>query len=165
MINKKIVERGLAHVYIVGGSDEHTKDLENAELIAIELGLGIWEKSSDICVRDGCIILEDFNNGKSSNDTLDCQAGEEYIILRNNCRIDCNFNGWTIKDEATHIYHFNNIILRGQDTLTLFNGKGEDRGNRLFFQNPEKCASLWNDDHDTMFLRDGEGKLVWFYEY
>lgn len=126
MVNKEILEQGLAHVYLCAGL-RYEKELQKAEEKARENEIGIWKKSTSECA--GCIEL------------LELNAEEEFFILKNNCNLDCKLEG---KDEANHFFKIG--MLAGEEKRI------ESKGN------------IWNNDGDRLFLRDGEG-LVLYYSY
>ncbi len=162
-INVKILQEGLANFYSYQKT-QYTSKLKNAEQSAREEKKGIWEKSRHPCAS--CISLKEIENGEDKDD---CSAGNEWIILLNSCSQACILNGWTIKDDASHIYAMKEIALQENQEITLYSGQGRDVQEQnkiiLFFQNKDKCASVWNDDTDSFFLRDDQGKLVLYEHY
>jgi len=162
-INEKILEEGLANFYSYQET-RYTSKLKKAEQSAREEKKGIWEKSLSSCAS--CISLEEIENGE---DKEDCSAGNEWIAFLNQCSQTCILNGWTIKDDASHIYAFKEIELQENQEIILYSGQGKDVQEQnkitLFFQNKDKCASVWNDDTDSLFLRDNQGKLVMYKHY
>ena len=71
---------------------------------------------------------------------------EEYFIIENNCENTCELTGWLVKDDANH--HFNLRKIEGK-TQEKYVSEGK----------------VWNNNGDRYFMRDGNGKLVIFYEY
>ncbi|MEK6820519.1 MAG: thermonuclease family protein [Nanoarchaeota archaeon] len=121
--------------YFTYNEDKYTSRLKSAEKKAINKQIGVWELSQDECAR--CIILMELNKEEPG----------EYIILKNNCGFDCSLYSWTIKDDVTHITDLNFIVNAGHQKTINFEG------------------AIWNDDHDTFFLRDDAGRLVLWYRY
>lgn len=159
-INEEILKAGLANFYSYQDS-QYTNKLKKAQVSAISNNKGIWEKSQNPCSE--CIMLEKIENGKGKDD---CLTGVEFLKLKNSCKISCTINGWTLKDDASHIYKFSTSIP-SSSTLTLYSGQGQDniKENIFYYQNKDKCASIWNDAGDSIFLRDNEGKLALYYNY
>jgi endonuclease YncB( thermonuclease family) len=115
--------------------DSYYNKLKLAEQEAREKNINLWEKSKNFC-KD-CIILVELNN---------IDPGE-YIILKNNCNYTCNLNNWTIKDDANHLKKLD-FTLKEKEKITInYNG------------------SIWNDDKDSLYLRDEKELLVLFYRY
>jgi len=83
------------------------------------------------------------SNGKCSNciELLELNPREEYFILKNNCDFSCELEA---KDEANHFF---NIEINGKEEKKI-----ESKGN------------IWNNNRDSLFLRDKEG-LVLYYSY
>jgi len=115
--------------------DPFLDDLRKAEEKARKKEIGIWKKSKDKCAS--CIILIRLNK---------IDPGE-YVLLKNSCNFGCNLSQWTIKDEATHFTTLNFSLLAGQEKKIEYKGR------------------IWNDNHDTLFLRDSKGLLVLWYRY
>jgi len=163
LINAQILQEGLANFYSYRET-HYTSKLKKAEQSAREEKKGIWEKSQHAC--SSCISLEEIENGE---DKEDCKAGNEWIAFLNQCSQACILNGWTIKDDASHIYTLKEIVLQENQEIILYSGQGQNNQTTdqviLFFQNKDKCASVWNDDTDSLFMRDGQGKLVLYEHY
>ncbi len=114
-INKELVEKGLAHLYLCEGT-RYCPDLLKAEKKAREKELGIWKKSTSKC-KD-CFELVELN------------AELEYFILKNTCNYGCSGDG---KDEANHFFE---ISLEG-DEEKIIESKGNvwnNNGDRLFIR-------------------------------
>lgn len=136
-INLEIVEKGFAHSYLVfdGEEDDFSKAEENAQ----ENKLGIWALSP----YSECI-------------TAKINKYDEYVEIFDSCNVD--FNGWTLKDESTKMYHFSKDM---DDKFTLYSGKGEDASEKSYWGKD----TVWNDDHDRIFIRDSNGLLAFYDSY
>lgn len=134
-INLELVEFGLASVFLAD-DEKLFKEVENS---AKERGVGIWEKSED----SGCIELE-------------INKKEEYIIIDNKCEV--NLEGWLIKDESTKRYIFPRI---DSEKVILYSGDGQDEDSELYWG----AGNVWNDDKDSIFVRDKNGFLVYHDSY
>lgn len=137
MINKEILRLGLANFYSYGSS--YDAELLNAENSARNNELGLWTKSRDKCAY--CIILVSLDKGGQEG-----HEDDERVIFNNICSFSCNLEGWTMKDDANHIYKFDETI----------------EANKIL---EIKQKSVWNDERDSLFLRDNNGGLVVFYRY
>ena len=136
-INLEIVRLGYAHAYLVDPSE--LNDFKAAEKEAIEKGRGIWQKSE----YSSCL-----------NVNLNKQA--EYVGIEDNCNI--NFAGWTLKDESAKSYKLDKVKTH---KFTIYSAKGKD-GETEFYWGRGKA---WNDDKDTVFIRDSKGFLAYYYAY
>ena len=65
--------------------------------------------------------------------------------------------GWTVKDESTHIYEFQELVLSPGQSVSLRSGEGTDSLINVYWHDD---SSVWNNDGDVCFLRDGNGLLV-----
>jgi len=70
---------------------------------------------------------------------LELNAEDEYFILKNHCSFQCELEG---KDEANHFF---DITLSGEEEKTI-HSKGR----------------VWNNDGDSLFLRDEDGLLLYY---
>ncbi len=117
-INKKLLEKGLAHVYLCEDL-RFEKELRKEEQEAREDGKGIWKKSSSKCA--GCIEL------------LELNPEEEFFILKNDCEHSCSLEG---KDEANHFFK---IELEGREEKRI-ESKGNvwnNEGDSLFLRDED----------------------------
>ena len=162
-INVLLVKEGLATVYTVGSNKKYISELEKAQRDAREGQGCIWQKSSSC--KD-CIGIAYLNSNAEGDDCKN--PNDEYIKFSNSCSAECELTGWTIKDEATHIYTFPEFILQSNSLLTLKSGKGTDTTEVLFWDNngnSGQCPAIWNNDKDTIYLRDKQGSLVLEHNY
>ena len=135
-INLRLVENGLAHKYLV--EEEEIKEFKKAEEKAKKDETGIWEKS----LQYNCLEAEINKN-------------EEFVVISNNCG---NLEGWSIKDESTHSYTFSDISVK---SFILYSGSGADTEDEIYWNR----GKAWNNDKDSIFVRDKEGKLVYYNSY
>ena len=92
-------------------------------------------------------IWEKSNQSCSSCINLDSLNPEkEYFTLKNNCTYQCELNKWFVKDTGRNVFYLNSI-----------------KPNQIILINSSK--EVWNNNGDTLFLFDDNGKLVFFYEY
>jgi len=116
MINLQILRLGLATYYSYGS--KYDKKLLEAEDFARVGELGLWKKSKNKCAN--CVILVSLDNGKEKDD---CLAGSEEVKFRNICGFSCDLDGWIMKDDANHIFNFNNyeiILVKINNETALF---------------------------------------------
>ncbi len=136
-LNKKIIESGMAHKYLV--IDNEVKDFTNVEKIAIKNKKGIWQESSYY----GCLYVE-------------INKYDEYISLVDSCGVD--FTGWTVKDESTKSYTFKKDF---GERFILYSAKGKDTSTEAYWGKER----VWNDVGDAIFIRDDSGLLVYYDSY
>ena len=161
LVNVLLVEEGLANVYIIPPNIKFKLELEQAEALAKEGSGCLWEKSSSCA---DCIQVYNFHYDASGNDCYNLNG--EYVILRNKCDYSCDMTGWSVKDEARHIYFFQEFTLGGGDRITLYTGSGTNSQTRLYWDNSGyQCNAVWNNKGDTLYLRDSTGSIVLTYGY
>ena len=136
-LNLKIVELGFAHKYLV--EEGEVENFGEAEKSARDKELGIWKKSE----KYGCLNVEINKN-------------DEYLEIEDGCQE--NFEDWNIKDESIKIYRFEKIL---DNKFKLFSGKGENKKGELYWG----LQSVWNNDKDSVFIRDENGLLVYYDSY
>jgi endonuclease YncB( thermonuclease family) len=135
-VNLEIVRLGLAHVYLAEESEE--KEFKKVEKEARNEETGIWEKSE----YDGCLDVE-------------INKKDEYVVIDDECGLD--FRGWSVKDESTKMYKIQENI----GSFKLLSDKGEDVRNEKYWGR----GKVWNDDRDSIFIRDSSGLLVYYDSY
>lgn len=137
-LNLEIIKEGLGNKFLV--EEEEKEIFAEAEQEAIKLSAGLWKKSQYF----GCFEAE-------------VDAQQENVKIKNNCK-NTNAEDWVIKDESRKKYKFASIAL---GEINLYSGKGEDNETDLFWNGQD----VWNNDRDTMYLFDKEGKMVLYYSY
>ncbi len=154
-VNEELVRQGYAHIQ--GPLAPKYKDaLDKAQMKARQDGRGIWAKVSgrNILVAEVHADAE----GKDRDNLYD-----EYIVIENRGGYPVDLNGWTVFDETSRTpYLFSSFILEAGARLTLRTGKGKSTHDELFWGSR---APIWNNDGDTIFIRDSEDQLVLSYVY
>lgn len=89
---------------------------------------------------------------------------DEWVQITNVGRRSIDMSGWEIADtSATNRYRFGAFRLGPGASFTLFSGCGRDTASRLHWCNGR--GAVWNNDGDTVFVRDRNGSLVLSYSY
>jgi endonuclease YncB( thermonuclease family) len=153
-VNLEIVNRGFANSYTYPPDVKYTDKFLEAERHARGHELGLWEES-----RINEVEVEIHYNA-AGNDNIN--LNEEYVIIKNTGDMDLNTYGWTIKDSGTSIYKFNRYNFKRNTSICLFTGSGKDRDGKFYW---ESFRPIWNNDHDTLYLRDREGLLIGIFNY
>jgi micrococcal nuclease len=136
-INAEIVREGYANYYFPDVHDNYYNLFVEAWEECISSNKNLCEKSLDKC--SDCIVLHKF-------------GPDEELVLYNQCEFDCDFEGWSVKDEGRKTYVFEDFVLKENYQVTL---TAED-----FNQ-----TYVWTNTGDTMFLRDEDGGLVLWENY
>ncbi len=135
-INLQIVENGYGNYYFPSGKDKYYESFNQAWKDCVSKNENLCEKSLDVCSK--CVKVEIFPE-------------EDKIILKNFCAYDCDLAGWSVKDEGRKKYVYEKFVLKSFYETELTNEN--------FNQNYVLTKS-----GDTIFVRDDEGKLVFWKE-
>ncbi|MFH0860170.1 MAG: thermonuclease family protein [Candidatus Altiarchaeota archaeon] len=165
-VNLQLVKEGYANVLIIQPNTKYEADLKNAQNEVKTSKLNIWKPSSTgegIC-DNRCIGISYFHWNAEGNDCSN--LNDEYVTFINTCQYPCDLMSWTIKDDANHIYTFPSFILENSRTVTIYTGFGTNTKKELYWSSSGKsCNSIWNNDEDTLYLRNLKGELVLDYSY
>ncbi len=134
-LDLEILQNGFANSYYTQGL-EYERELLDAETQARNSELGIWQKSTELCSIQNCIQLKELNQF------------EEFFTITNVCSFDCSLDSWFVKDAGRNTFYLTPLAANQEQTY-----------------NSKNNASIWNNDHDRLFMFDESGKLVLFYEY
>lgn len=137
-LNLKIVEEGLASTFLV--NEFETKKFKEAEKRAIVLEKGIWQHSKYY----NCLKTKIYPK-------------KESVYFQNLCNI--SLKGFTIKDESRKQFKFS---LNPSQNFQLYTFSGNSNSTNLFWN---LNSEVWNNDRDTLYIYDEEGKIVHFDSY
>ncbi len=159
-VNMELVRLGLAHKYEYGSNTKYSAQFEQAENEAKQNEGCLWKSSQEDYIQDQCIHITDFHSNADGNDNYN--LNDEYVTFGNKCSYSIDMSGWTVKDEtASHIYTLPSFIFHGRAAFTLYTGTGADTNSELYWgRTSGNYASIWNNNGDTLFLRDSNGYLV-----
>lgn len=87
---------------------------------------------------------------------------DEYVVITNKGGAAVNLGGWSLRDEAGHVYTFPDFTLQPSQSVTVHTGCGTDTATDLYW-----CSwtPVWNNDGDTAYLYDADGNLVDSYSW
>lgn len=168
-VNVKLVKEGLATVYIIPPNVKYKSELKEAENEAKSLKINIWKPPEQVgkekICDNRCIKISYFHWDAAGNDCDN--LNDEYVIFKNNCSYSCNLTGWTVKDESSRDpYVFPTFIIKSGLTVTLYTGCGTDTNTELYWcSSGHTCNAIWNNNGDTLYLRNSNGELVLSYLY
>jgi len=153
-VNLMIIREGYASLLIIEPNTRYQAKFEQAIEQAAEEEGCIWGSKSSY---NNCFKIEEFHYDAEGED---CEnPNDEYIILKNSCQ-DILMKGWIIKDNARHVYSFKDFTAKSNLSFTLHSGSGNDNSTDLFWNQNMQCPAVWNNDHDSLFLRDTDDNLV-----
>ena len=148
-VNLNMVSDGYAIAYDYSGDGKYATAFKAAEKKAQLTNTCLW-KSSEF---DNCLTVSEFKFDAAGNDNNN--LNEEYVVFENSCS-DLDMTGWTLGDEsASNRYTFSTFLA--PEEFTIYSGKGTNTETKLYWG---RIQAVWNNDGDTLFLRDKSGELV-----
>jgi len=150
----KLLEKGYARAYTEGTFSKEN-DYALFQHQAMENRTGLWTCLPEHGKGQITIVRVHYyeaagNDGYNLND--------EYVVIENDGNTSVDLTGYTLNDEANHIYTFpDGFVLNSSATVTVYTGSGIDTGTELYWG---RGSPIWNNDHDTAYLRDNGGNLV-----
>jgi len=165
-VNYGMIYLGYAHKYEYGLNTRDSSWYEEAENIAKENCGCIWQPCEDNddeipnYIEDECFTITNLHFNAVGDDNYN--LNDEYVTINNKCGYQIDMSDWTIKDEtSSHIYYFPEFSIDKENSFTLYTGKATDTNSKLYWGREEgDYAAIWNNNGDTLFLRDTQGNLV-----
>jgi micrococcal nuclease len=155
LVNLELVRLGYANAYTAPPNVRYSNEIAAAEQEAREAGLGLWASSG------APLKIQEIHFNAPGADPENPNG--EWITIVNDGPNAVSMAGYTLKDEASHIYTFSAIDLAPGRTIKLHSGQGKDDSKTLYWGLVND--SVWSNDGDTAFLRDPQGRLVDSYSY
>ncbi len=159
-VNYGMIYLGFAHKYEYGLNTKYSSWFEEAENIAKENEDCLWKSEEINYVQDQCVYITNFHFNAAGNDNYN--LNDEYVTFGNKCSYSIDMTSWTIKDEtASHLYTIPSFTFQAGSTFTLFTGTETNSNSALYWgRTSGDYAAIWNNNGDTLFLRDTNGNLV-----
>jgi len=85
----------------------------------------------------------------------------EYVCFRSYDSRAINMTGWLVKDETGLRYTFPVFVLQPEAVVTLHSGQAHNTATDLY----TGTSLIWNNDGDTVYLRDGHDNEIDTYTY
>ena len=155
MANIEIVNRGFANAFTVPPNVKYEEEFRQAERAAREAERGLWA-GSDVSLK-----IVDLNANAPGSDKENPNG--EWVEIANQGSQPVEMQGYSLKDEANHIYTFDDFVVRPGTSFRVYSGEGQNTAGELYWGLSDE--SIWNNDADTAFLRDEQGALVDVYTY
>ncbi|MFH0869288.1 MAG: thermonuclease family protein [archaeon] len=150
-VNAEQVSAGLASSYEYPPDIKYRFLFDCLEKSAREKGIGIWKGYG----------LYNFSAKIHQNPDTSSNPNDEYITITNYGN-NVNMKSWLMKDAGTHIYTFGDVDIDEGKSITIYSGKGNDAESTKYWN---QATTVWNNDGDTVFIRDGAGNLAMAYAY
>lgn len=83
---------------------------------------------------------------------------DEYVVFENTGTSSLDLSGWELADAADHTYTIpEGTVLDPGERITIHTGSGTDTATDLYWG---QSRPVWNNDGDTVILRDDAGTVV-----
>ena len=154
-INLRMAELGAA-LALTDGS-QYAELINEAQDAAQVSQSGLWDPSFCGAASDAeLVIAEIFENAPGPDNE---NPNGEWIDIANVGTTATDMTDWSIRDESTrHRFFFpDGYILDGEATVRVFSGCGDDDPTSLYWCDGDP---VWNNNGDTAFLVDPEGRFV-----
>lgn len=164
-INVEIVKNGYATVYVINPNDKYEDELKEAWEQCLENKINLCkpaDQTQNSCAN--CISVD--VNEDAEGDDCDNLNGE-YVIFTNSCQYSCDLSGWTVKDLTSRDpFTFSNFNLNKGQNVKLYTGCGSNSATELYWcSKGYSCNAIWNNNGDTLFLRNEKNELVLEHKY
>lgn len=159
-VNAEMVKNGYATVYILKPNVKYEKELNAAWNECLAKKINLCKPPSNSLCDNSCIEISYFHFNAEGNDHYN--LNDEYVTFKSTCSYPCDLAGWIINDEANHIYAFPSFVFVKDQTVTVYTGYGTNTKTDLYWGSGR---AIWNNNGDTLYLRNSEGELVLDYTY
>ncbi|WP_191906167.1 MULTISPECIES: lamin tail domain-containing protein [unclassified Haloarcula] len=166
LFNYRLVETGHARVY--DSEFERAERFYAAEESAHSERRGLWRCTepravTQTAIADGGTISEsasglaitEINANAAGNDNEN--LNDEYVTLTNTGDAALDLSGWTVSDDAGHQYTFPPFSLEPNASVMLYTGSGSDTDTERYWG---RNGAVWNNDGDTVIIRNADGETV-----
>ena len=153
-VNLEMVKGGYALSYRFEPNTKHADEFDDAEEEARNAGRVMWAPSNFTVSVAELHYDAEGPDGDNLND--------EYVIFENPTNNVLDMTGWMLQDTSNNMYTFSPFYLANGSTVTLHSGSGTDSSEHLYWDNGNP---IWNNDGDTLVLRDSEELFVVYYGY
>lgn len=167
--NLRLIENGYARMYDTQFSQR--SEYQAAESEARDNDVGVWDYTAPSTSsppsdgsgggQDADVVVSTIHADAAGNDHEN--LNEEYIELTNEGGPTVDMSGWTLSDEANHVYTFpSGFTLEPGDTVTIYTGSGSNSESELYW---DSGAAVWNNSGDTIIVTNDDGENVIDREY
>jgi len=170
--NYGLVTEGLARRYD-DSSFQYRERYGRAEEAARAGGVGLWgacanenprtPEETPIAVADGGTPLQIAEIHADAEGDDRENLNDEYVTFENPSDEALDLSGWTVRDEADHVYTFpEGTELGANEQLTRRTGSGEDGDGERYWG---EGAPVWNNGGDSVIVRTANGETVIDHSY
>lgn len=158
LVNLELVKEGVVVIDTVPPNVAHANDFLAGQIDARKNCKGMWE---GLCHQSAssCIQIASINASPTGSDSASMNS--EWISFMNTCKTSEDLKGYLLKDTSSgNSYVFKETVVKSRQKVTLHTGCGVDTARDLYWQCPERAMPIWNNDSDSAYLYDAQGRLV-----
>jgi len=138
--------------------------------VAESLGCGVWwnDTAKTITIKypkeeqAAGISLKILNINYHGEGDDNKNPNVEWVEIKNTGSTSVNLKGFILEDEVQHKFIFPDFVLDTGKTVKVYSGSGTSNSNSLYWGSK---SAIWNNDGDTAYLYDNNGKLIDTYMY
>jgi hypothetical protein len=108
---------------------------------------------ADAAIRIITVQYDSPGSDGGSNSSLNA----EWVRIKNTGSKAKSLTGWTLRDTASHVYHFGSFKLRAGRAVKIHTGSGSDSKKHLY---QDSGWYIWNNDGDKAKLKNSNGKRI-----
>ncbi len=155
LVNLEILKAGYANAFTVPPNVKYEARFRAVEREARAAGRGLWTEST---VGLKITHLQADAPGSDAEN-----PNGEWVEIADQGSQPVQMRGYTLKDQANHIYTFGDFTVASGAAFRLYSGQGQNSPTALYWG--LVGDSVWNNNTDTAFLRDTQGALVDVFTY
>lgn len=165
-LNKQLITQGYARMY--DSSFSKRGAFSSAETTAQQNSVGLWNYKpqetstptpTQIPVSDGgtpgALSIVEIHADAEGDDHEN--LNDEYITFENTGDGELDLSGWSLADEADHVYSFPSVTLGADETVTVYTGSGSDSGGKFYWG---ESQAVWNNGGDTIIVTSDDDEIV-----
>jgi len=149
MVNARMIEDGFANVFTLPPNLRFAELFLSLERDAIKNGKGLWASSAVTGVK---IAGQHFDAREYDEENLN----DEYLIISNENDFAFDLTRFLLRDQAGHEFVLS-LILPANGEVMVRTGSGVNDNSNYYLGCDDP---IWNNDYETAYLWDDEGKLV-----
>jgi micrococcal nuclease len=155
--NKQLLTDGYARLYESDFSERSAFESIESQAQNDEIGLWNYTTPNDSSSDSSLEIVEIHEDAEGEGTERD-NLNDEYIVFENTNSTVVDLGGWTVEDEADHVYTFpDEFTLSSGETVTLHTGSGKNTDIDLYWGAEQP---IWNNNGDTVIVNATDGTVV-----
>lgn len=160
-LSMTLLERGLAHVYLIPPIDGDPKPYLEAQDRARAAGLCIWATDR----FRGPLHITSFHANAPGDESLD--ANLEYLRMANVTSGDFDLQGYRMADANGNVWTLPHLVVPGGNTVIVRSGKGVDLSDpaHQLVVHLNSDGPVWNNTYDKAVILAPDGSVVDAQEY